>query len=357
MKLESESRIRGKMKKRRKIWSACLIGVLAGAFLAGCSSQKTGMEQGPERVSEDRRLTVYTSHKPEVYTPIIKEFEERTGIWVEVVPGGTTELLERILKEGEQGPCDVVFGGGVESYEVYKELFEPYQSTQDDSIVTQYQTADHAWTAFTELPIVLIYNNKLVDENLAPDGFAELLDGTWDGHVSFADPAKSGSSCTMLETMVQVLPLNEEEVLKQFARTLDYRMASGSGDVLDEVAEGTYLVGLTLEETAKKYIDRNDALSIVYPKEGTSAVADGCAVIKGAAHEENAKLFLDFIVSADVQRLAVEKLYRRTVRSDIRPDKKEEGSLMDFDLDWAVANQETILEKWADLMGESRGGS
>ena len=74
-----------------------------------------------------------------------------------------------------------------------------------------------------------------------------------------------------------------------------------------------------------------DRISIVYPREGTSTVADGCAVIKGAEHEENAKLFVDFIVSTDVQRLAVEKLYRRTVRDDITPDQKEEGSIMDFD--------------------------
>ena len=79
-------------------------------------------EQGEQRtgtgeVSEEKRLTVYTSHKQEVYAPIIKEFEERTGIWVEVVPGGTTELLERIREEGEKGSCDVMFGGGVESYE------------------------------------------------------------------------------------------------------------------------------------------------------------------------------------------------------------------------------------------------
>ncbi len=55
-------------------------------------------------MSEEKRLTVYTSHKQEVYAPIIKEFEERTGIWVEVVPGGTTELLERIREEGKRDP-------------------------------------------------------------------------------------------------------------------------------------------------------------------------------------------------------------------------------------------------------------
>ena len=129
------------------------------------------------------------------------------------------------------------------------------------------------------------------------------------------------------------------------------------GAVLDEVSEGTYLVGLTLEETAKKYIDRGAAISIVYPREGTSAVADGCAVIRGTEHEENAKLFVDFIVSPDVQRLAVEKLYRRTVRDDITPDQKEEGSIMDFDLGWAVKNQKSILERWAALMAGNGGGS
>ena len=112
-----------------------------------------------------------------------------------------------------------------------------------------------------------------------------------------------------------------------------------------------------MEETAKKYIDRGAAISIVYPREGTSAVADGCAVIRGAEHEENAKLFVDFIVSPDVQRLAVEKLYRRTVRDDIIPDQKEEGSIMDFDLGWAVKNQKSILERWAALMAGNGGGS
>ena len=81
------------------------------------------------------------------------------------------------------------------------------------------------------------------------------------------------------------------------------------------------------------------------------------AVIKGAEHEENAKLFVDFIVSPDVQRLAVEKLYRRTVRDDITPDQKEEGSIMDFDLGWAVKNQKSILERWAALMAGNGGGS
>jgi len=354
--LERNQRGISEVNGKRKVWAVCLGIVVAAMSAAGCAPVESG-GQVLEKVSEEKRLTVYSSHKQEVYAPIVKEFEERTGIWVEVVPGGTTELLERIRREGEKSPCDVMFGGGVESYEVYKDCFAPYESTQSDHIESIYRTEDHAWTAFTELPIVLIYNNKLVDAAAAPRGFEDLFDGNWDGKVSFADPGKSGSSCTMLETMIQVLPMRENEILEQFAKVLNYRMAAGSGTVLDEVSEGKYLVGLTLEETAKKYIDRGAALSIVYPREGTSAVADGCAVIKGAKHEENAKLFVDFIVSPDVQRLSADELYRRTVRDDIIPSQKEEGSLMDFDLEWAVKNQESILERWAALMDGNGGGS
>ena len=121
---------------------------------------------------------MYTSHKQEVYAPIIKEFEERTGIWVEVVPGGTTELLERIREEGEKGSCDVMFGGGVESYEVFKDCFVSYESTQSDHIESIYRTEDHVWTPFTELPIVLIYNNKLVDAASARGDLRICLTGT-----------------------------------------------------------------------------------------------------------------------------------------------------------------------------------
>ena len=53
------------------------------------------------------RLVVYTAHKEEVYQPIVEEFERRTGVWVQVVSGGTTELLERIAAEAEAPVAEV----------------------------------------------------------------------------------------------------------------------------------------------------------------------------------------------------------------------------------------------------------
>ena len=329
----------------------CLLGMV---LLTACT-KGTVVSDGLKEVEPEKRLVIYTSHKEEVYGPVVREFEERTGIWVQVTAGGTTELLERIAAENGKKSCDLMFGGGVESYEVYKDCFERYESSQSGHIKSRFRSDDMRWTPFTELPIVLIYNRKLVDEANAPSGFLDLMSGDWDGKIAFADPKKSGSSCTALETMLQVLPMEEEEVLSEFSRSLSGKMSESSGAALEEVASGSRLVGITLEETAKKYIEKGADLSIIYPSEGTSAVPDGCAIVKGAEHLENARLFLDFIVGQDVQRLAEEKLYRRSVRDDIperRADNREK--IIDYDLGFAVSRQEKLLSRWEEIMTERK---
>lgn len=320
------------------------------ALLAGCSGQTVpSYETGG--VPEDKKLIVYTSHKEEVYGPIVKEFEERTGIWVQVRAGGTTELLDAISKENGKDSCDVMFGGGVDSYDAYKEFFQPYECSQSDLLDDTYLSPDHSWTVFTELPIVFIYNNKLVDKADAPGSWQALLDEAWKGKIAFADPGKSGTSYTALATMIQVLGGDEEPVITAFADNLDGNVSAGSGEVVSEVASGIRLAGVTLEEAARKRMAQGADISMIYPSEGTSAVPDGCALVKGARHEENAKLFIDFTVSNDVQKLAVNQFLRRTVRRDLEQEEADRAmKSMDFDLVWASEHQESILNLWSELM-------
>ena len=300
---------------------------------------------------KDQRLVIYTSHKEEVYGPIIKEFEERTGIWVEVVAGGTNELLERIKKESKDTYCDVMFGGGVENLEAYSSYFLDYEGKESLLIDQTYSSTNHKWTAFSALPIVIIYNNKLVHESVAPSGWNDLLNERWKGKIAFADPYNSGSSYTMLATMMQLNELEPDSTLKEFVSNLDNHILKGSGDVINAVIKGTRLVGITLEETALKRIAKGADLTMVYPKEGTSAVPDGSAIIMGAPNRENAIRFMDFIISEDVQKLIVDQFYRRSVRTDIplTEVQKEAITLIDYNLEWASSNQDEILEYWSTL--------
>ena len=96
------------MKKLRYL---CLL--LAVLLLSGCGAGSG--DQPGYAPPESERLVVYTSHKEELWRPIVREFEERTGIWVDVVTGGSNELLERIASEADAPEADGMFGGGQEA--------------------------------------------------------------------------------------------------------------------------------------------------------------------------------------------------------------------------------------------------
>lgn len=324
----------------------CSVGLMAGCGKA------TSEPPVIEPVSEKDRLVVYTSHKEEIYSPIIKEFEERTGIWVDVEYYGTTEFLEKIRNNYGSFTCDVVFGGGIESYNAYTDYFIPYEATGHFYIKYADQSKDDYWTPFSELPVVIIYNKKLVSEEQAPKGWNDLFDPRWKGSIAYANPNNSGSSVTLLSTLVQVMKGSDKEVIENFVSQLDGNILESSQSVMDLVAKGTCSIGLTLEETALKAQADGKDIAIVYPEEGTSAVPDAAAIVNGAKHIENAEKFIDFIAGQDVQRILTETMYRRTVRTDVENTvQADELTLSGYDINEATKKREFIMSTWNSLTG------
>lgn len=340
-------------KRILKTAKAFLLPVLCCILLCACDDpgRRKEIDEFSARygVPSDSQLIVYTSHKEEVYLPIISEFENRTGIWVEVHAGGTIEMLSEIRQNAESGDncCDIMFGGGIEAYAANKGLFVPFAADEKDHIAEEFCSSEDLWTPFTELPIVFIYNNKLVSQEDAPKGWADLFDNRWKGLISFADPTNSGSSYTILNTMLLASGQTPEEFIPRFIEQLDIKTEHSSGDVIPSVSNGKYLVGITLEETALKYMDENSDISMIYPAEGTSAVPDGCAIVSGAPHRANAEKFINFITGMETQRYAIEQFHRRTVRNDIDTSLLyTDIPLIEYDIAQAGNDAEKILSLW-----------
>ncbi len=328
--------------------------VAATVLLGGCGSKSAiSYSFSPD---EDARLVVYTSHKPEIYGPIIKEFEERTGIWVEVVDGGTSEILERIEMEKEAPTADIMFGGGIESLMACSDCFEPYICSQLPQIKAALIPENNLWTPFSVIPIVIIYNKKLVTPNEI-SGWRDLLQPQWRGKIAFADPNTSGSSYTAIMTIIQCLGKDDPTIAQRFADNLENKLLPQSGDIIESVENGSMYLGVTLEEIALKRMADGADIGIVYPEEGTSAVPDAGAIVKNAAHRENARRFLDFASSRAVQQMIADKHFRRSARTDVETQRdmlaESKIKIIDYDITWASEQKKEFGQRWFALFKEA----
>ena len=331
---------------------------IAAAMLLLCACSGSERKQEIEDLSssyavpQEKQLIVYTSHKEEVYLPIIREFESRTGIWVELHTGGTTQMFSEVKEASKEGRCDIMFGGGIESYEAAKDLFMPYEPIEKSALDPDYVDDEDYWIPFTELPIVFVYNKKLVSYSELPTTWEELFDSKWKGQIAFADPNNSGTSYTILSTMEQLFNEEPQSLLPRFYEQLDRRILPSSGQVIPEVSDGSFLIGITLEETARKAMDQYEDISMLYPEDGTSAVPDGCAMVKNAPHSYNAGKFIDFVVSYDTQRYATENFYRRSARRDVGSSRGNTETFIKFDVEKSAREEEEVFSLWNALAGQ-----
>ena len=333
--------------------SLFILGALL-LFLSACGAGQPAAS--PFAPAEEERLVVYTSHEEAVYGPIIKEFEDRTGIWVQVETGGTGALLDRIAAEAASPACDLLFGGGADTLQSLPELFEPYVSPLAGEVLPDFRCPDGTWTAFSSLPVVLIYNPMLIRSN-PPDSWRSLLDPAWRGKIAFASPAVSGSSYTALAALLQVLPGEDGELLAAFARNLDGQILESSSQVTGAVADGTCYIGAVPEDAALQAMADGRDVALLFPKEGTCVLPDGMAVVRNCRHGDNARRFIDFALSEDVQRYLMESCSRRSVRGDLK--REEEGffdfDAFDYDTAWAGEQREALLAQWRALWGGEEG--
>lgn len=321
---------------------------------------KTEAAAAGEKAPEDYKGTVvvYSPHDADPLNAGVNLFMEKyPNVKVEVVAAGTGELCNRIAAETANPIADVLWGGGADSLAAFKEYFEPYVCANDEFIGAAYKDPDGLWIGESPLPMVIFYNKDLIEKDglTIPETWEDLTKPEWKGKIAYCLPSKSGSAYTQLCTMILGHGGKEDgwDFIKKLYDNLDGKIVDSSGKCHKMVADGEFYVGLTLEKAAVQYKD-DPSVGFVYPKDGTSAVPDGVALVKGCPNEENAKLFIDFVTSKECQTEQSGNWGRRPVRSDMEVGegmaKLEDIPLVDYDFDWAANEKEAIIEHFNDIM-------
>ena len=157
------------------------------------------------------------------------------------------------------------------------------------------------------------------------------------------------TACTQLLAYSE-LTLSESHGWQYLSEGSTIELFEGVRRDIELLSLASYFAELT-EAAALEAVEAGRDVVMLYPREGTSVVTDGLAVIRGCAHEENARQFIDFALGADVQRYVARECLRRPVRADLlQPAEETEGLVpMEYDLVRAAAEREAILARWREL--------
>lgn len=296
-------------------------------------------------------VVLYSSNPSELIDMVSKGFTAKTGIKVSVVRLGTGEAMKRIAAEKDKPLCDVFWSGDVAVLDNAKEYFQPYRSPEAKVLPAGYVEKEARWTASNAHIMIIMVNKSLVKESDMPKSWKDLFAPAWKGKVVMANPEKSGSAYAQVYGLYKLYGWDGLNRLIANAKILD-----SSSLIYKGVAAGEYPLGITMEYAAYRYIAGGDKnVGIIYPSDGAFMAPEAAGVVKNCPHPEEAKKFLDYLLSKEVVEEVFDKFSRRPARPDAAdveglPALKAITLLKSFDPMEANALEKEILKKWKETI-------
>lgn len=341
-----------------------LVMALSLVLLAGCGGTKTETPKAeapkaaeqPAPAKKDLKLVLYAGQMEDHVKGAVSEFEAKTGVKVEWVRMSSGETLTRIRAEKDNPKASVWYGGPADGYVAAKEegLLEKYVSPNAAKIPSQYKDPEGYWTGVYVGFLGFGSNTKLLEEQKlqAPESWEDLLKPEFKGKIALANPGSSGTSYTMLATIVQIM--GEAKGLEYMAK-LHPQIAQypKSGTAPGQMAgRGEVVVGISFAHDIIKYQKEGMPLKVTFPKEGTGYETGGIALIKGGPDQEAAKMFIDWALTKEAQELGQKY---GSYQSLTHPDAKnppeafsvDKVKTIKYDVMWAGKVRTELVEKWS----------
>ena len=352
------------MKKSLLVALLCMVLVVVSACTAKpvettepapVAKAETETEKPAEPVTGGN-LVVYSPNSEGLMNATVPLFEEKYGIKVEVIQAGTGELIKRLSSEKDSPYADVMFGGSFSQFYSNADLFQNYVSPEDVNVLEAYQNTTGFTTSYVLDGSCIIVNKSLIGD-IPVTGYKDLLNPELKGKIASADPANSSSAFAQLTNSLLAMGGYENDAAWEYIDALftniDGKIMGSSSKVYKSVADGEMLVGLTYEDPSAGLVRDGADVEIVYPVEGTVYLPATAAIVKDCENLENAKLFIDFIISEEIQNIYGTTLTNRPVRTGAEVGTYlmpiTDINVIKEDIPYVNENKATIVEKYIEI--------
>lgn len=299
-----------------------LAGTLAGVLLAGAAQAQD--------------VNVYTTREPGLFAPLAAAFTAKTGIKVNTV-FVKDGLAERVAAEGAASPADVLMAVDIGNLVqlVDKGITQPLKvAAVEQAVPANLRAGDDQWAALSLRARSVWADKKL---GLKAMTYEDLADPKWKGKVCIRSGQHAYNTALIAAVIAHAGEAKAEEWLKGVKANLARKPGGGDRDVARDILGGTceigvantYYMGLMRSGKGgpeqKGWGDGVDVVLPVFSGAGTHVNASGVALAKFAPNAVNARKLVEFLVSAEGQKIYAEQNFEYPVVKGVPLDPAVAG--------------------------------
>jgi iron(III) transport system substrate-binding protein len=262
---------------------------------------------GQQHSEQEKTVVVYTSVDQVYSEPVFRNFEKETGIKVlpvyDVEATKTTGLVNRLIAEKARPQADVFWSGEFSQTIVLKNktVLAQYQSPSADDIPPQFKDTEGYWTGFGGRARIFIVNTDLLTPSQYPHSMYDMLDEKYPGKTIGIPYPMFGTAATQSAAMYSYLGTEKARAFHVSLNNRGVRVVDGNSVVRDLVADGQLAFGVTDTDDACGAIENGKNVTIIIPDQadgemGTLVIPNTVALIAGAPHTAEAKIFMDYLL-------------------------------------------------------------
>jgi iron(III) transport system substrate-binding protein len=279
-------------------------------------------------------VNVYSYREPGLIAPLLKAFTDKTGIKVNVVtaPGSSSGgLAEKMQAEGQNSPADLLFTVDIGRLTEAVELgvTQPVTSKAlEDAVPASYRDKDNQWFGLTMRARVVYASKDRVKQDAIT--YEELADPKWKGKICIRS-GKHDYNVSLIASMIAHKGEAATETwLKGVKENLARKPAGGDREQVRDVQAGlcdiaignTYYMAAMLANPQQKAWA--DAVRIIFPNaadRGSQVNVSGMALAKYAPNKANALKLMEFLASAEGQKIYAEANSEYPVNAAVAPSQ------------------------------------
>jgi len=289
---------------KRSLRLAVVVSVLFGL---GCGQN-----------SGDDGLVLYSGRSQSLVEPILKRFEDASGIVIQVKYGSSAQLAIALQEEGDKSPADVFWAqdAGALGALSSAQLFSTLPTDAIEKVLDGFRHPDNEWVATSGRARVFAYSSARVAPDEMPNSVFDLYDPHWKGRVGWAPLNASFQSfvTAMRETHGNSLTMRW---LTGMINN-DVKSYSKNTAIIEAIAAGEIDMGLPNHY----YLLRFKSEDADYPVEqsffepgdiGNLVNVAGIGILETSSRKEQAEQFVRYLLSAEAQEYFVSEIFEYPV--------------------------------------------